>query len=420
MYKIIIKPIFTLLVIAVFLTGCKNDNFNIKEEQLANFHIKSISNELEIVSKAFSQLIQNERNVLLIKDAIYKKKKDENITFKDLFTYLNSTGSSTSRTSNFEEQLLDEINNYQAMNLDEFRSLIDLYDLSIYWEYIQLWDGTTQPKVGYPINEEEDVNNDYDLMSYKIFTSIDDVVGTEVVESYIYENPVILVRPLEDFENGSEIYYGDDEYVWLGDAEMLKYIDLEPLSNPSFKTQNVNAEDRCRVFSINTNGNRFDGSGGPEFRFFRNGIFNFSSGLYGFSEIIYLNLTSSAATTTNWISLTQTNNILHDLWTFFNWNQLIGTYEQDGGVGTNNVDGIVAEGTLDALGIEVFKLQLSATTKIQRKDDLIDKYQMSWNSFLFNVKQRNNWGWGFYNDNGVNRPIRATDHPDLKIVYKNY
>lgn len=412
--------LFLLLTIVFIVGSCGKETP--KKVLSEDLHINDIADELELFSRAFSKVIKNEAVVYYIKDAIYAKKKDENITLKDLFTYEYSPTpkpNGSARLVNIEQLLLSAINQYKTMSRDEMNELIDAYDLSLYWEYIQLWDGQTMPRIGYPTNEEEDVDNDYALMSYRIFQNETDYEGIEVVENYIYKNPVILIRPLEDFENGAEAYYSDRSYIWLSDIEEIIQSESKNVSsNSSMRTQNI--LDRFRLFAINTNGNKFDGSGGPEFRFFRNSIFNFSSGLYGFSTIVYVELTASAASTTNWIPIIATNNILHDLWGFLDWNQLVGTYEQDGGVGTKNVTGLVAEGVLNALGIPVLKIQLNATTKIQNRDDLIDKYEMYWTSFVHHVKDKNNWGWGFYNDNGVNLPIRATNHPDLKVVYKNY
>lgn len=59
----------------------------------------------------------------------------------------------------------------------------------------------------------------------------------------------------------------------------MKYIDGCPILS-KIKYKDINKESlvqdipsRLRVYKINTNGHDFDGNGGPEFRFFRNGFF---------------------------------------------------------------------------------------------------------------------------------------------------
>lgn len=427
-----------LVIFNLIFTNCEKTSKSIQTDKFENFHIKSIGKELELLSKALIPVIQNKRNVEIIKEAIYQKKRDENITLKDLFNFHNGLitkpGFGNERVISLEQQILDNINQYQAMTLDELRSLIETYDMSLYWEFIQLWDGTTQPQVGYPTNEEEDVNHDYDLMAYKVFTSPEDVTGMAVIRNYIKDNPVILIRPLENFENGGEAYYGGVDYVWLGDIIFNDYNNSGSNikeTNSAFKVQNFT--ERCRVYAIHTSGKTLDGSGGPEFRFFRKDFYDAANtGLYSFSEIAYLNLTSSVAAQSgpnNWIKVSDyTNNILDELWLFYKWEQDIGTYEQDGGTGTKTITGLVVE-AIGEIGSDFLPFNLSAitfsgnisiSTKIQSKDDLLDKYKMSWLSFVYHVKERNDWGWGFYNDAGTNLPIRFTDNADLKVVYKNY
>ncbi|HPA35454.1 MAG TPA: hypothetical protein PLA16_03750, partial [Chitinophagales bacterium] len=137
--------------------------------------------------------------------------------------------------------------------------------------------------------------------------------------------------------------------------------------------------------------------------------------------IVYLNLTASAASSTNWIGLTDIDNILDSDWTFIDYQQMIGVYEQDGGVMFNKtVSGVALQGELNLLGIPIVKGSLGLQSKITRKDDLYFKTEMTFNEFVHHVQNKNNWGWGFYTENGVNYPIRATADPDLKIVFKNY
>ena len=78
------------------------------------------------------------------------------------------------------------------MSIEEFTSFINKYDMAIYWEFIELWDGIKKPSVGYPIDEEEDVNHNYDLLSYKILLDTGNVKSETVVQNtYLQENPVI-------------------------------------------------------------------------------------------------------------------------------------------------------------------------------------------------------------------------------------
>lgn len=409
-----IKSIFSLCLTLLIFTGCKNDSFKIQEETLENFHIKKIDKELQIVAKAINTIIQEPQNVALIKDAIYKKKKDENITLKDLYKYFNEQNSSSgaARAVNFEQSLLTNINQQQAMSLEELRTLVDFYDLSIYWEYIQLWDGTTPPQVGYPTNEEEDVNNDYEQMSYKVYASVEDLVGNYVIRSYLEATPVILVRPLENFENGSEPYYSDQTYVWLEDMENLEEdtTQNEPNSGALRTTQNIS---QLSLYAINTNGNVFDGSGGPEFRFWRVGIDAFITGnISDFTNELNYNLTASAAKTTSWIYPRNTvDDILDHLWLVLKWRQTFGCYEKDGGLNRQKVFGLVITATL----AKVITGEIEFFENIDNRDDKIYQHDLPWTSYSENIQLNKAFytSWGKFND----RPIHLTDHPDLKIAY---
>lgn len=411
-----LKQIINFCMLLILLSGCKNDNFHISEDNLSDFHIKSISDDLEIVSKALSQFVQNGSNVHIIKSAIYQKKKDENITLKDLYSYFENIGGESKRF-NLEEYLLSEINKYKAMNLEELRSLVDYYDLSIYWEFIQLWDGTTTPQVGYPINEEEDVSNDYKLMSYKVFTTVDDKIGIDIERAYLTTNPVLLVRPLENFENGGETYHSDQTYVWLED--------LKNQETASSKDVGVNGDsletsmdiNRCRLYAINTNGKSFDGIGGPEFRFWIAGTYLYKpESIINFDEIAYLNLTSSAAKSTSWIYPRNTvNDILDEFWISLKWRQVLGCYEKDGGLkARQKVEGSVVTAT----NKEVVTGEVNFKIKIDRKDDKIYQHDMSYSSFLKNIKGREVYmnTWGMID----NWPIYITNNPNLKIAYSNF
>lgn len=409
-----------LVIFNLIFTNCEKTSKSIQTDKLENFHIKSIGKELELLSKAMIPVIQNKRNVEIIKEAIYQKKRDENITLKDLFNFHNGLitkpGFGNERVISLEQQILDNINQYQAMTLDELRSLIETYDMSLYWEFIQLWDGTTQPLVGYPTNEEEDVNNDYDLMSYKIFTSTEDVTGVAAIRSYIKDNPVILIRPLENFENGGEAYYGDVDYVWLGDLDSIMEINKINDVNRQGNLKTTQNLDRCRLYAINTNGRSFDGSGGPEFRFWRVGTETFINIIIpSFSEIVEFNLTSSAAATTSWIYPRNTvDDILDDLWLVFKWRQTFGCYEQDGGLDNKQlVNGYVLTATI----LEVVTGQVEFGAFIDRRDDKIYQHNLSFSSYVNNVKGRQAFltSWGKLD----NWPIHFTDHPDLKIAYSN-
>ncbi|MFN8267697.1 MAG: hypothetical protein U0T31_06820 [Chitinophagales bacterium] len=414
----LIKTIGSPYVLLLFfiLSSCKKQEqqrISIDKEQ---FHIQHIENELKMFSIALNNTLNNVNNLNTLKKAIYSKKKDENITLKDLNSYFNSISTKNNRNESFEQQLYYQFSKYSNLTFDEFKMFIDKYDLTIYWTYIELWDGVKKPVFGYPINEEEDVNSDFSLLSYKIFTSHIDTIGSIIQRTYLKENPVILICPNEDYENGSPVYYSNETYIWLSDSiQNKRYKDV----NKERLVQDIPS--RLRVYKINTNGHDFDGNGGPEFRFFRNGFFEYQTGNYGFYKIVYLNLTASAAATKNWIGLTDIDNILDSDWTFIDYQQMIGVYEQDGGVMFNKtVSGVALQGELNLLGIPIVKGSLGLQSKITRKDDLYFKTEMTFNEFVHHVQNKNNWGWGFYTENGVNYPIRATADPDLKIVFKNY
>lgn len=224
----------------------------------------------------------------------------------------------------------------------------------------------------------------------------------------------VIARQLQD---SSPNYYSNIPYIWLKD--LLKDSALVNSNQRTEKVQDV--FDRFRIETINTNGNVFDGNGGPEFKFFRNSPTSYTTGFYGFATILTLNLSASAAGSTNEIIVgNYINNILHDNWHIIDFRSLIGTYEQDGGVIKNQqVSGIGIKA--DVLGIPILNISFSST--ITRKDDLIDKYEMYRSSFVNNVQLRQNWGWGFrtINYNGTHiLPIRRTNHTDLTITYRNY
>ena len=336
--KTISNPYLLLLIFA--FASCK------KQEQISTsidkeqFHIQHIDNELKSFSIALNNMLNNVNNIKILKQAIFLKKKDENITLKDLNSYINSISNKTNRNESFEQQLYYEFNKFSNLTFEEFKIFVDKYDLTIYWTYIELWDGVKKPVFGYPINEEEDVNRDFSQLSYKIFNSINDTIGRIIQRPYLKDNPVILISPNEDFENGSPTYYSNEIYRWLSDSiQNKKYKDI----NKESLVQDIPS--RLRVYKINTNGHDFDGNGGPEFRFFRNGFFEYQTGNYGFYKIVYLNLTASAASSTNWIGLTDIDNILDSDWTFIDYQQMIGVYEQDGGVMFNKtVSGVALQG----------------------------------------------------------------------------
>lgn len=416
------KIIIFIFCLSFIYTSCKKENNTEIIKSLEDFHVKKIDKELSNLSKVFSEIFKNNRNVNILKKAIYQKKKDENITIKDFYIFYDKYSPKVQYTNNrtgffydsFEEMLYDKYNNISSISLDDFRELINTYDMAIYWEYIEKWNESTQPIVGYPLTEEEEVGNAYDLLTYKVYNNIKEEI---VNRTYIKNNPVILIRPNEDFENSSPNYYSNIPYIWLKD--LLKDSALVNSNQRTEKVQDV--FDRFRIETINTNGNVFDGNGGPEFKFFRNSPTSYTTGFYGFATILTLNLSASAAGSTNEIIVgNYINNILHDNWHIIDFRSLIGTYEQDGGVIKNQqVSGIGIKA--DVLGIPILNISFSST--ITRKDDLIDKYEMYRSSFVNNVQLRQNWGWGFrtINYNGTHiLPIRRTNHTDLTITYRNY
>ncbi|QQR97842.1 MAG: hypothetical protein IPK18_13600 [Sphingobacteriales bacterium] len=416
------KIIIFIFCLSFIYTSCKKENNTEIIKSLEDFHVKKIDKELSNLSKVFSEIFKNNRNVNILKKAIYQKKKDENITIKDFYIFYDKYSPKVQYTNNrtgffydsFEEMLYDKYNNISSISLDDFRELINTYDMAIYWEYIEKWNESTQPIVGYPLTEEEEVGNAYDLLTYKVYNNIKEEI---VNRAYIKNNPVILIRPNEDFENSSPNYYSNIPYIWLKD--LLKDSALVNSNQRTEKVQDV--FDRFRIETINTNGNVFDGNGGPEFKFFRNSPTSYTTGFYGFATILTLNLSASAAGSTNEIIVgNYINNILHDNWHIIDFRSLIGTYEQDGGVIKNQqVSGIGIKA--DVLGIPILNISFSST--ITRKDDLIDKYEMYRSSFVNNVQLRQNWGWGFrtINYNGTHiLPIRRTNHTDLTITYRNY
>ncbi len=415
--------ITTIIAIFAMFTSCKKEATLINnQESIELNHIKQLDSELSILAKAFSDIFKDDANVKILKRAIFEKKKDENISIKDFYKFYDANIKHQSNSRNqslqgFEYLLYSTFRNYSSMSIEEFTSFINKYDMAIYWEFIELWDGIKKPSVGYPIDEEEDVNHNYDLLSYKILLDTGNVKSETVVQNtYLQENPVILIRPMEDFENNSPEYYSNEPYVWLSDLE--SEINVKNKTNGKVDAKIQGVDDRFRLENINTNGNKFDGNGGPEFRFFRNGPWDYKTGNYGFAEIININLTASVAESGNWVNVSSyANNIYHDLWLFTTWNQLTGTYEEDGGIIINQtVSGFAIEGILNVVGIPVASASIGVSSKISRKDDLIDKYQMNWTSFVNNVKLKQNWGWGFY----IGLPIRRTDHTDLKVTYNNY
>jgi hypothetical protein len=267
-----------LVVATLFLAGsCEKETPIAQELNPTETHIKDIAEELELFAKAINTIIQDEAVVYQIKEAIYAKKKDENITLRDLFKYQPTTATHL-RTESIEQLLLNALNQYQNMNLQQMYDIIDANELAVYWEFIQLWDGVTMPKTGYPTNEEEDVDNEYDLMSYQVFQDENDVIGEQVVRNYLYENPVILIRPLENFENGAEAYYSEQIYLWLYDVTELDSTERIMDNNST----NISGPTVLRLKEFTTNGNLYDGSGGPEFRFGRVGSEN---PLYNVSNI---------------------------------------------------------------------------------------------------------------------------------------
>lgn len=417
----IILFFFIPIYINVLFTSCNKHDVNTISNQNNEFHINQIDSELKVLTRAFNDILKIDINIRILKDAIYDKKKDENISIKDFYTY-NDTHISKyndariGATTNFENHLYSAVSKYSNISFTEFQNLIDKFDMAIYWEYLELWDGISKPVIGYPLNEEEDVNNDYYELSYAIYKYTGGDILNEIIvqREYLKDNPVILIRPMEDFENNSPNYYSDETYVWLYEIRNKK----SKINSVNNANRLEDISDRFRLEEINTNGNVFDGNGGPEFRFFRNGFPDYKTGKYGFSEIIHLNLTASSSSSHNWISVgTYTNNIYQDLWTFITWQQLLGTYEQDGGIIYNqDVTGVAIEGKLDIFNIPIAGLSIGVSSTITRKDDLIDKYEMNWTSFVHNVKEKNNWGWGF--NNGL--PIRRTDHNDLILTYNNY
>ena len=208
--KTISNPYLLLLIFA--FASCK------KQEQISTsidkeqFHIQHIDNELKSFSIALNNMLNNVNNIKILKQAIFLKKKDENITLKDLNSYINSISNKTNRNESFEQQLYYEFNKFSNLTFEEFKIFVDKYDLTIYWTYIELWDGVKKPVFGYPINEEEDVNRDFSQLSYKIFNSINDTIGRIIQRPYLKDNPVILISPNEDFENGSPTYYSNEIY----------------------------------------------------------------------------------------------------------------------------------------------------------------------------------------------------------------
>ncbi len=373
----------TLITISTMFCFCEKSSNSIYTDSLDNFNIKSIEKELQLLSKSLIPIIQNKRNVEIIKEAIYNKKRDENITLKDLFDYhsglITKPGNGNERVISLEQQILNNINQYQAMTLEELRDLVETYDMSLYWEYIQLWDGTTLPKVGYPTNEEEDINHNYDLMSYKIFTSTNDVEGTSVIRSYLKENPIILVRPLENFENGGEAYHGDVDYVWLGDLKESVEEDGEVLRNLNngMKISNISEPSVTRLKEFTTSGNVYDGSGGPEFRFGRVGSEQPLQGVSTFTHKITMNLTASVANQNIWYSLAENPINLSDIWDY-DWKikketQHFGCYEQDGGL-NNKTNYLFAE-FVDIGGFISILINASVGVgiKLQKRDDIIHR-----------------------------------------------
>ena len=60
----------------------------------------------------------------------------------------------------------------------------------------------------------------------KIFISHIDTIGS-IIQRHIWkENPVILICPNEDYENGSPVYYSNETYIWLSDSFKIKDIQM--------------------------------------------------------------------------------------------------------------------------------------------------------------------------------------------------
>lgn len=423
--KITKISIFILSVLFIF-TSCKKEEKNTIKgtHNFENFHIKQLDKELNVLSKSFSKIFSDKNNVAILKKAIYVKKKDENITIKDFYKFFDSYNPKVTiintRTEqfydNFEEMLYDKYNEISPISLNDFRNMINTYDMSIYWEFIERWDGIKKPIVGYPIDDEDDVNHNYDLLSYNIINI--DSSNSVIQNTYIQNNPVILIRPNEDFENGSPNYYSNIPYIWLED--ILKD---SALSNSNQRTEDIMSVDRFRLETFSTNGNKFDGNGGPEFRFFMKSPTSPTTGFYAFNSLISINLSAGAAqgagTQTPIKVYNYVNNILHDNWHLLDFRILTGAFEEDGGAIKNQQ--ISGNGIkIDLAGIQI-NVILGST--IHRKDDIIDRYEMYRSSFVNHVQLRQNWGWGFLtlNHNGIHiLPIRQTNHTDLKVTYRNY
>jgi hypothetical protein len=361
-----------LVVATLFLAGsCEKETPIAQELNPTETHIKDIAEELELFAKAINTIIQDEAVVYQIKEAIYAKKKDENITLRDLFKYQPTTATHL-RTESIEQLLLNALNQYQNMNLQQMYDIIDANELAVYWEFIQLWDGVTMPKTGYPTNEEEDVDNEYDLMSYQVFQDENDVIGEQVVRNYLYENPVILIRPLENFENGAEAYYSEQIYLWLYDVTELDSTERIMDNNST----NISGPTVLRLKEFTTNGNLYDGSGGPEFRFGRVGSENPLYNVSNFTHKITMNLSTSVASSTGWWKVNDDlgySDILDYDWKPIKFNQHLGCYEQDGGL-NNRVEYLYAK-FIDIGGLIslIIDLNVGAGIRLQRNDDIIHR-----------------------------------------------
>ena len=106
-------PIVTLIIL-IFSLSCEKETNNINSNlKLAKeFHIKTISKELASFSKALTPIFNNQQNLNLLKEAIYLKKRDENITINDLNKSLESS-------FNFEQELYTNLTKINKISFEE-------------------------------------------------------------------------------------------------------------------------------------------------------------------------------------------------------------------------------------------------------------------------------------------------------------